>query len=83
MDKLLRKTDELSAKPCLNFKKTYPMHTCKQILLFRYLPELGMKKGLKIFGNAGINAMLKELQQQLHDRKVMEPKGLKDISNVL
>jgi hypothetical protein len=38
-----------------------------------------VKKELKIFGNDGVNAVLKELQQ-LYDRKVMEPKGLKDIT---
>ena len=33
-----------------------------------------LKKGIKAFGNAGIEAVLKELQQ-LHDRKVLEPKN--------
>jgi hypothetical protein len=32
-----------------------------------------MKKGLKVFGNAGTTAVLKELKQ-LHDQKVLEPK---------
>ena len=31
-----------------------------------------IKKGIKLFGDAGIDAVLKELQQ-LHDRKVLEP----------
>ncbi len=34
-----------------------------------------MKKGIKLFGDAGIDAVLKELQQ-LHDRKVLEPKDV-------
>jgi hypothetical protein len=33
-----------------------------------------MKKGIKLFGSAGIDAVLKELKQ-LHDRKVLAPKG--------
>jgi hypothetical protein len=32
-----------------------------------------LKKGIKLFGQAGIEAVLKELQQ-LHDRRVLEPK---------
>jgi hypothetical protein len=38
------------------------------------MTQHSVKKGLKEFGNAGVDAVLKELQQ-LHDRKVMEPKG--------
>ena len=38
-----------------------------------------VKKCLKVFGEAGTQAVLNELQQ-LHDRKVMEPKGLNDIT---
>jgi hypothetical protein len=37
------------------------------------------KKGLTIYGDAGIQAILKELQQ-LNDRKVMEPKGINEIA---
>jgi hypothetical protein len=33
-----------------------------------------MKKGIKIFGTKGVDAVMKELQQ-LHDRNVMEPKS--------
>ena len=36
-------------------------------------PQMSMKKGIKVFGNDGVNAVKKELKQ-LHDRKVMEPK---------
>jgi hypothetical protein len=38
-----------------------------------------MKKGLKVFGEAGVQAVLKELQQ-LHDQKVMEQKGTDNIT---
>jgi hypothetical protein len=40
---------------------------------------MNMKKGLKTFGDAGVEAVLKELQQ-LHDRKVMEPKDTSTMS---
>ena len=33
-------------------------------------PQYGVKKGIKLFGEAGVNAVLKELQQ-IHDRKVL------------
>ena len=39
-----------------------------------------MKKGIKLFGDAGIDAVLKELQQ-LHDRKVLEPVNAKEMTN--
>jgi hypothetical protein len=38
------------------------------------MTQHSVKKGLKQFGEAGVKAELKELQQ-LHDRKVMEPNG--------
>jgi hypothetical protein len=38
-----------------------------------------MKKGIKLFGDAGVDAVLKELQQ-LHDRNVLEPISSKDLS---
>ena len=38
-----------------------------------------MKKGIKLFEDAGVGAVLKELQQ-LHDRKVLEPKNAKSLS---
>jgi hypothetical protein len=38
------------------------------------MTQHSLKKGIKAFGNAGIEAVLKELQQ-LHDRKVLEPKN--------
>jgi hypothetical protein len=38
-----------------------------------------MKKGIKEFGDAGVNAVLKELKQ-LHDRSVLEPKSASDLS---
>jgi hypothetical protein len=37
------------------------------------MTQHSMKRGLKEFGDAGVNAVLKELQQ-LHDRKVLEPR---------
>jgi hypothetical protein len=38
-----------------------------------------IKKGIKAFGEAGVQAVLKELQQ-LHDRKVLEPKHANTLS---
>jgi hypothetical protein len=38
-----------------------------------------MKQGIKLFGDAGIEAVLKELKQ-LHDRKVLEPADAKKLS---
>jgi hypothetical protein len=43
------------------------------------MTQHSFKNGLKKFGDAGFQAILKELQQ-LHDRKVMEPKGLEEIT---
>lgn len=37
------------------------------------MTQMSMKKGIKEFGDAGVDAVLNELQQ-LHDRKVLEPK---------
>jgi hypothetical protein len=38
------------------------------------MTQHSMKKGIKLFGQAGVDAVSKELQQ-LHDRKVLEPKS--------
>jgi hypothetical protein len=38
-----------------------------------------MKRGIKLFGEAGIKAMLEELKQ-LHDHKVLEPKNATKMS---
>jgi hypothetical protein len=38
-----------------------------------------MKRGIKLFGDAGIEAELKELKQ-LHDRKVLEPTKATEMS---
>jgi hypothetical protein len=38
------------------------------------MTQHSLKRGIKVFGNAGVEAVLKELQQ-LHDRKVLEPKN--------
>jgi hypothetical protein len=43
------------------------------------MTQHSVKKGLKKFGDAGVQAVLEELQQ-LHHRKVMEPKGLEEIT---
>ena len=37
------------------------------------MTQHSMTKGIKAFGSAGVDAVLKELQQ-LHDQKVLEPK---------
>jgi hypothetical protein len=44
------------------------------------MTQLNMKKGIQIFGEAGVDAVLKELQQ-LHDRKVLEPKSASCLSS--
>jgi hypothetical protein len=36
------------------------------------MTQHGLRKGLKEFGNAGVEAVTKELQQ-LHDRNILEP----------
>ena len=38
-----------------------------------------MKKGLELFGEAGVEAVLMEMKQ-LHDRNVMEPKFVNQLS---
>jgi hypothetical protein len=43
------------------------------------MTQHSMKKGIKLFGEAGVDAVLKELQQ-LHDRKVLEPKDATKLS---
>jgi hypothetical protein len=42
-------------------------------------PQMSMKKGLKIFGEHGVQAVKKEMLQ-LHERKVMEPKHAAELS---
>ena len=36
------------------------------------MTQYSIKKGLKVFGNAGVDAVTSELKQ-LHDRKVIQP----------
>lgn len=43
------------------------------------MTQHSMKRGIKVFGNAGIDAVLKELQQ-LHNCKVLEPKDVLALS---
>jgi hypothetical protein len=43
-------------------------------------PQMSMKKGLKIFGEDGVQAIKKEMLQ-LHERKVMEPKHATELSH--
>jgi hypothetical protein len=43
------------------------------------MTQHGIKRGLKVFGEAGTHAVLQELKQ-LHDRKVVEPKTFHDLS---
>ena len=38
-----------------------------------------MKKGIKLFGQVGVDAVLKELKQ-LHDRKVLKPKIVSELT---
>jgi hypothetical protein len=44
------------------------------------MTQHSMKKGIKVFGQAGIDAVLSELKQ-LHDRKVLEPKNDKEMTD--
>jgi hypothetical protein len=44
------------------------------------MTQHSMKKGIKLFGQAGVDAVSKELQQ-LHDHKVLEPKSPDQISS--
>jgi hypothetical protein len=41
--------------------------------------QMSMKKGLKMFGEGGVVAVRGEMQQ-LHDRKVMEPRHTRDLT---
>jgi hypothetical protein len=43
------------------------------------MTQNSVKKGLKVFGDAGVKAVLNELQQ-LYDRKVLKPKGLDELT---
>jgi hypothetical protein len=43
-------------------------------------PQMNMKKGLKVFGKDGVEAVKKEMSQ-LHDRKVMEPKHAAELTH--
>ena len=43
------------------------------------MTQHSMKKGIKIFGEAGIEAVQQELKQ-LHDRKVLEPRSATELS---
>ena len=43
------------------------------------MPQMSMKKGLKVFSEGGYAAVKKEMQQ-LHDRKVIQPINQKDLS---
>ena len=42
-------------------------------------PQMPLRKGLKVFGAAGVASVRKEMKQ-IHDRKVMEPVNAKDLS---
>jgi hypothetical protein len=44
------------------------------------MPQMSMKKGLKVFGNDGIEAVLKKEMLQLHERKVMTPKHMAELT---
>jgi hypothetical protein len=43
------------------------------------MTQHSVKKGLKDFGEAGMQAVLKEMQQ-LHDREVLDPKGPNEVT---
>jgi hypothetical protein len=65
---------ELRARQQRSFSHRYPdsshLHT---VFTHTVFTQHSMKKGIKLYGDAGIQAVLKELQQ-LHDCKVLEPK---------
>ena len=43
------------------------------------LTQLGMKKGVKVFGEAGVRSIYKEMKQ-FHDREVVKPIKPEDIT---
>ena len=43
------------------------------------MTQHSMKKGVKLFGQSGVDAILKELKQ-LHDRKVLMPKVVSELT---
>jgi hypothetical protein len=43
-------------------------------------PQMSMRKGLKVFGNNGIEAVKKKMLQ-LHDRKVVAPKHAAELTH--
>jgi hypothetical protein len=43
------------------------------------MTQYTIKKGIKMFGDAGVDAVLKEMKQ-LHDRKVLEPRSPSQLS---
>ena len=44
------------------------------------MTQHNMKKRIELFGDAGVEAVLKELQQRLHDRKVRQPWNQTELS---
>jgi hypothetical protein len=44
-----------------------------KVLESTVMTQYSMKKGIKVFGESGVNAVVEELQQ-LHDRKALDPK---------
>jgi hypothetical protein len=43
------------------------------------MPQMSMKKGIRVFGHDGVMAVKKEMLQ-LHERKVMAPKHAKELT---
>ena len=65
------------AKKC---KKPKDYHHGHDVLESFVMTQHNVRKGLKIFGDAGVEAVLKELTQ-LHDRRVLKPKEASKLSN--
>ena len=52
------------------------MHTTLENIV---MTQHSVKQGLKIFGDAGVDAVVDELKQ-LHDRNVLEPKDINEMT---
>eukprot|EP00978_Attheya_sp_CCMP212_P002446 scaffold4998_cov27-Attheya_sp.AAC.1 len=57
-----------------------PSSNLHALLESTLMTQHSMKKGIKVFGQAGVDVVLSELKQ-LHDRKVLEPKSDDEMSN--
>jgi hypothetical protein len=68
-------TEEHNLRPRMPRNYSH-LHTTLEVIA---MTQHSVKRGLKVFGNRGTQAELKELRQ-LHDRKVLEPKGQNEMT---